>query len=234
MQKIVFLGEIKIYLKLKNIKNVHLSVNPPDGNVTLVAPIETRIEVARAYAISKLDWIRKQQKMFKEQSRENPLRYVERESHYLWGRRYLLSIRFCEKKPYVQLSNKEIILNVKREISREKYEEIMQDWYRWHLHAEVPKLITKWQDKLGVKVNRYFLHKMRTKWGSCNSKTRNIRLNTQLAKKPKDLLEYVVVHEIAHLLEPTHNQKFFNILQDFYPSWREARLELNELPIPGY
>ena len=231
MNEIIKLGEIDIHVTLKKIKNVHLSVHPPDGRVTLAAPIETRLDVARAYAISKLNWIRGQQEKLREQSREPTLEYVDRESHYLWGRRYLLCVEYLDKKPSVRLEHKKIILTVRFQSTKEKRKEVFQEWHRSLLHEEIPSLIKKWQEKLGVKVKDYYLQQMRTQWGSCNPKSKSIRLNTELVKKPKDLLEYVVVHEIAHLLEPTHNERFFDILSQFYPSWREARNELNDLPI---
>lgn len=234
MEELIKLGEIEIIYKEKKIKNIHLSVHPPYGMVTLVAPEETRFDVARAYAISKLRWIREQQKLFIEQAREYPLEFVERESHYLWGKRYLLSIEFSKQKPSVELSNKKIILKIRKDSSKHIKENIMQEWYRSELHKVIPKIINKWQDKLGVKVNEYSLRRMKTKWGSCNTKKQKILINTELAKKPKDLLEYIVVHEIAHIIEPSHNKKFLSILDDFFPTWREARLELNNLPIGGY
>jgi predicted metal-dependent hydrolase len=107
----------------------------------------------------------------------------------------------------------------------------MHEWHKSLMHAVVPDLIAKWQPRLAVKANAYFLQRMKTKWGACNHRAGNIRLNTELVKKPKDLLEYVVVHEMLHLVEPTHSERFFDLLTQHYPSWREARAELNELPL---
>lgn len=231
MKDIIELAEIQIEVTRKDIKNVHLSVHPPDGRVSLSAPLNTRLEVARAYAISKLGWIRLQQEKLAKQPRETSREYVKRESHYLWGRRYLLNIVHATGKQQVTLDHKRINLYVKPGSSRDKKNEVFYEWQKKQLHAFVSHTVAKWEPILGVKAHAYFLQKMKTKWGSCNHKSGNIRLNTELVKKPKDLVEYVIVHELAHLLVPVHNEKFIGILDRFYPNWREARMELNELPL---
>ncbi len=231
MTETIQIGEISIRVTKKDIKNVHLSVHPPDGRVTLVTPSATRLDVARAYAISRLGWIRQQQEKLRNQARETPRRFIERESHYLWGRRHLLSIAHRDTKPSVSLDHKRISLTVRPGSDFGKRAEIIHEWHKSLLHKVVPPLIKKWEPKLKVKVTGYFLQRMKTKWGSCNHKAGHIRLNTELVKKPKDLLEYVIVHEMAHLLEPTHSERFITILQQHYPTWREARAELNELPL---
>lgn len=231
MPETIHIGEIAIALTRKDVKHVHLSVHPPAGRVTLVAPKGTRPEVARAYAASKLGWIRDQQAKLLSQARETPRQFVERESHYLWGRRYLLSVKESEGKPSVQLSHRRIILSVRPGSSRTKREEVVHEWHKSILHEAVARLVREWEPKLGVKVAGYFLQRMKTKWGGCNHRARNIRLNTELVKKPKDLLEYVVVHEMIHLLEPTHSGRFVALLSEHYPNWREARAEVNELAL---
>ena len=231
MNETIRLGEISIAATRKGIKNVHLTVHPPDGRVTLAAPANTRLEVARAYAISKLARIRDQQRKLEYQARETPRQFVERESHHVWGRRYLMTVDYQDVKPSVVLSNKRIILTVRPGSCAEKRAEVMHEWHKSLLHVVVPPVIQKWEQKLKVRVSGYFLQRMKTKWGSCNHAEGNIRLNTELVKKPKDLLEYVVVHEMAHLIEPTHTDRFIAILEEHYPSWREARAELNELPL---
>jgi predicted metal-dependent hydrolase len=231
MIETIQLGDIAIEVTRKDVKHVHLSVHPPSGRVTLVAPKATRLDVARAYAASKLGWIRDQQAKLQAQARETPREFVERESHFLWGRRYLLSVREAETKPSVRLSHRSITLTVRPGSTLAKREAVMQEWHRSLLHEAVPKLIRKWEPKLGVVVTGYFLQRMKTKWGSCNHRARNIRLNTELVKKPKDVLEYVVVHEMLHLIAPTHSEKFLALLSTHYPTWREVRAELNELPL---
>lgn len=231
MTESIQLGELIIEVTRKAVKNVHLTVHPPAGHVTLVAPTSTRLEVARAYAISKLAWIRDQQAKLQAQARETPRQFVERESHYLWGRRYLLSVVEEEAKPSVKLDHRRITLTVRPGCPLDRREEVIHDWYRALLHQVIPSLIRKWEPLLGVSVKAYFLQRMKTKWGGCNHRAGTIRLNTELVKKPKDLLEYVVVHEMLHLIEPNHSPRFIDLLDKHYPSWREARVELNELPL---
>jgi predicted metal-dependent hydrolase len=225
------LGEIVIEVTRKAVKHVHLSVHPPDGRVTLVAPTGTRLEVARAYAISRLGWIRTQRQKLADQAREAPRQYVTRESHYLWGQRRLLTVVYRDAKPSVTVDHKRIILSVRPGSVTDKRAEILHAWHRALLHDAVPPLIRKWERKLSITVRRYFLQRMKTKWGSCNRREGNIRLNTELVKKPRDLLEYVIVHEMLHLIEPTHSERFTALLDEHYPTWREARAELNELPL---
>ena len=231
MVDVIELGDITISVAFKAIKNVHLTVHPPDGQVSLVAPLGTRPEVARAYAITRLGWIRQQQTTLGAQARETPRQYVERESHYLWGRRHLLNVVESEGKAFVALDHKRITLHVRPGSDAAKRADVLHEWHKGLLHGVVPGLIARWQPRLGVQVLAYFLQRMKTQWGSCNHAAGHIRLNTELVKKPKDLLEYVVVHEMAHLLEPIHSERFVALLDLHYPTWREARAELNELPL---
>jgi predicted metal-dependent hydrolase len=231
MTETIHIGEIAIVLTCKDVKHVHLSVHPPSGRVTLVAPKGTRPEVARAYAVSKLGWIRDQQAKLREQARETPRQFIERESHYLWGRRYLLTVLHRDAKPCITLDHKRITLTVRPGSDAARRAAVIHEWHKSLLHEVVRMLIKKWESKLEVKVAGYYLQRMKTKWGSCNHKAGHIRLNTELVKKPKDLLEYVIAHEMVHLLETTHSDRFMAILGEHYPTWREARAELNELPL---
>ena len=231
MTETIHLGNLSIRVTKKDIKNVHLSVHPPDGRVTLVAPTATRLDVARAYAISRLSWIRAQQEKLKSQARETPRRFIEREIHYLWGRRYLMTIRYRDAKPSVSLDHRRITLTVRPGSDSRKRARVIHDWHKSLLRAAGAALIKKWESRLKVKVTGCFLQRMKTRWGSCNHRAGHIRLNTELVKKPKNLLEYVIVHEMVHLLEPTHSDRFAAILQKDYPTWREACAELNELPL---
>jgi predicted metal-dependent hydrolase len=140
-------------------------------------------------------------------------------------------VEHANAKPEVSIDHKRITLTVRPGSSQEKREQVMHEWHKSLLHEAIPPIVRKWEKRLGVQVNAYYLQRMKTKWGSCNDTSRNIRLNTELVKKPKDLMEYVIVHEMAHLIEPTHNDRFIGILQEHYPTWREARAELNELPL---
>lgn len=225
------IGPLAIDVTMKAVKNVHLSVHPPEGRVTLVAPLNTRLDVARAYAISKLGWIREQQRRLHAQARETPRRFITRETHHVWGRRHLLVVKEREAKPTVILDHKRITLTVRPNTSPEKRAEIIHAWHKTLMRQAIPELIQHWEARLGVKVKSYFLQRMKTRWGSCNAPSRTIRLNTELVKKPKDLLSYVVLHEMAHLIEPNHSEDFVALLHKHYPAWREARAELNALPL---
>jgi predicted metal-dependent hydrolase len=156
---------------------------------------------------------------------------VTNESHYVWGKRYLLSVSECEQKPSVTMDHRRITLHVRPGSDKAKREAVIHEWHKGLLHDAVPQLIRRWEPRLEVKVAAYFLQRMKTKWGSCNCTARHVRLNTELVKKPKDLLEYVVVHEMAHLIAPTHSERFLTLMNKHYPTWREARTELNELPL---
>lgn len=231
MQKNIQLNNISIKIIRKDVKNTHLSVYPPNGSVVLVTPKKTRHEVARAYAISKIHWIRSQQNRFKKQAREIPLKFIDRESHQLWGKRYLMKINFKKEKPTVLLGNKEIILTVRPKSSQKKRSKVIENWYKKLLHRYVYELIQKWEKKLNIKVRGHFIRKMKTRWGSCNKSLGYIRLNTELVKKPKELVEYVVIHEMIHLIETKHNDRFIKILNIHFPFWRDAQSELNKLPL---
>jgi predicted metal-dependent hydrolase len=227
----IILDTLRINLIRKDVKNVHLTVHPPDGRVTLVAPQSTRTEVARAYAISKLAWIRQQQETLQAQARETPRQFCERESHELWGCRLLMTVVEADVKPFVKLDHKRITLSVRPGHDVAKRAEVIREWHKSLLRTLVPQLIAKWEPKLGVHVSGYFLQCMKTRWGSCNHRAGSIRLNTELVKKPKDLVEYVVLHEMLHLREPTHNAQFIALIDQYWPQWRESRAELNALPL---
>jgi len=232
MTDIIQIGAMPIVVNRKNIKNVHLPVHPPEGHVTLSAPTETRLETAQTYIITKLSWIRrKQQEKLCNQARQTPRQFIERESHYLWGRRYLMTVVEREAKPAVSIDHKRITLGVRPGSNRAKRANVIHEWHKSLLHEFVPPLIARWEPKLGVHVAAYFLQRMKTKWGSCNHNAGHIRLNTELIKKPKDLIEYVVVHEMTHLIEPNHSDRFISFLAEHFPTWRDARAELNELPL---
>lgn len=225
------LGDIAVEVVKKDIKNVHLSVYPPAGKVRISAPLRMNLDTIRVFAISKLDWIRQQQKKLREQERETPREYLDRESHYVWGKRYLLKVCEHEGKPFVVLKHRHLQLHIRPETGEEKRQALLEEWYRIQLKQTVPTLLAKWQPLLAVSAKRVFVQQMKTKWGSCNPRSRNIRLNTELAKKPPECLEYIIVHELVHLLEPTHNSRFISLMDEFLPQWRFYREELNRLPV---
>ena len=227
----VQLGNIMVDVVLKDIKNVHLSVYPPMGRVRISAPKRMSIDTLRVFAISKLDWIKQQQRKLWEQERETLREYLDRESHFVWGKRHLLKVTENNSVPAVGLKRHILFLRVRPGSSEDKKQAALEEWYREQLKAAVPPVIIKWESLLGVKVKRFFVQRMKTKWGSCSYRAGSIRLNTELAKKPPECLEYIVVHEMIHLLEPTHNSHFIALMDRFMPKWQFQRQTLNRLPV---
>jgi predicted metal-dependent hydrolase len=224
------LGGIKVEVSFKDIKNVHLSVYPPNGRLRISAPRRMGLDTVRLFAISKFGWIKKQQRKLLEQERETPREYLNLESHYLWGKRYLLRLIESEKTS-VEIQHSRLLLRVPEGTNQQKMSQIVAQWYRNQMRAAVPPIIAKWTLAMGVTVRGFYVQQMKTKWGSCNHRAGTIRLNTELAKKPKECLEYVVVHEMVHLLEHTHNARFISIMDRFMPHWRLRRDQLNRLPV---
>lgn len=231
MVRQLLLGNIAVDVVFKDIKNVHLSVYPPTGRVRISAPSRMRLDTIRVFAISKLAWIKQQQKKLLGQERETPREYLDRESHYVWGKRYLLRVVLCNGAPSVELKHSHIILTAREGADWAARGAVVAQWYRDQIKAAVPDMIAKWEPILGVSVSRFFVQQMKTKWGSCNPLKRTIRLNTELAKKPKECIEYIIVHEMVHLLEPTHNARFVALMDQFMPRWQYYRQQLNRLPI---
>ncbi len=225
------LGDIAVDVVLKDIKNVHLSVHPPTGRVRISAPKRMSIDIIRVFAISKLDWIKQQQTKLREQERETPREYVERESHYLWGKRYLLTVSESDEPPAIEVKHSRMHLRVRPRTDEDKRKVLVEEWYRGQLKEAVPPLLARWQPLLDVRVERFFVQRMKTRWGSSNPDARTIRLNTELAKKPHACLEYIVVHEMIHFLESTHNTRFIGLLNRFMPQWSHYRESLNRLPV---
>lgn len=225
------LGNIPVDVVLKDIKNIHLSVHPPAGKVRIAAPLRMDLDTIRVFAITKLAWIKNQQKKLREQERETPREYLDRESHYVWGKRYLLKLVDKEAAPGVELKHNKMILQLRPAASTEKKQEVLDAWYREQLREVAPPLIAKWEKALGVKAGKVFVQKMKTKWGSCSPGAGNVRLNTDLAKKPMQCLEYIVAHELTHLLERHHNDRFTALMDARMPQWRQYREMLNSLPL---
>lgn len=223
--------DIAVDVVLKDIKNVHLSVYPPTGRVRISAPARMSLDTIRVFAVARLDWIRKQQQKLREQQREMPREYLDRESHFVWGERYLFGVNERDQAPAVELTHNHLILTVRAGVGRPSKAAIVAQWYRDQIRTVAPGMIAKWEPVLGVRVNRLFVRQMKTRWGSCNTRRRTIRLNTELARKPKECLEYVVVHELVHLIEPTHNARFVALMDRFMPQWPFIRQRLNRLPM---
>lgn len=231
MRDVLDLGELQAEVTRKAIKHVHLSVLPPAGKVRVAAPRHMPLETIRLFVVSKLSWIRSQQRKLQSQNRELPREFLNKESHYLWGKRYLMEISYVNAAPVVSLSPRKLHLQVRPGTDQARCEEVLDAWYRQQLRDALPKLIEKWEPLLGAKVSRMFVQRMKTKWGSCTPESGHIRLNTDLAKKPAECLEYIVVHEMVHLLEPTHNERFVALLDQHLPHWKHLRKMLNRLPL---
>jgi predicted metal-dependent hydrolase len=227
----MILGEIKIELVKKSIRNVHLSVLPPHGDVRIAAPLHFSEETIRLYAISKLPWIRKQQKKIRSQERESKREFINKETHYFQGRKYLLRIFEIDKPAKVVLNKKFIDLYVRPGTTTQQRQRILNQWYRNEMKELIPVYLKKWEKVVPVKVHDFGIKRMKTKWGTCNIEARRIWINLELAKKPLQCLEYIVVHEMVHLLERRHNDRFMRYLNKLMPQWRDYKDELNRLPI---
>lgn len=225
------LGDVRIEVVRKEIKNLHLSVLPPKGKVRISAPNQMKLDTIRVFAISKLAWIRSQQRKMLVQEREAPREYLDRESHYVWGRRYLLKRVEKDAAPAVEIKHNKLVMQVRPGTGEARCREILDGWYRELIRGALPSLVSTWTPVVGVNVARVFVQRMKTKWGSCNPKTHSIRLNTDLAKKPPECLEYILVHEMAHFIEPTHNARFVALLDVLLPTWQTLRKRLNDLPV---
>lgn len=231
MQTQIRLGGITVDVIRKDIKNLHLSVYPPTGRVRISAPSRMKLDTIRVYAVSKLGWIKKQQTKLREQEREARRDYITRESHYFMGKRYLLNISETDSAQTVVLRHREIELVVKKGVDSEQRRKLLEDWYRKQLRHKASTYIAFWEKQMNLKVAEFGIKKMRTKWGSCNHDAKRIWLNLELAKKPKECIEYIVVHEMVHVMERNHGTRFVSLMDKFLPQWRQYKEELNRLPV---
>ena len=230
--KIIKVSDYEITTIRKDIKNLHLGVYPPSGRVRIAAPLKSSDESIRLFAVSKLSWIKKQKANFANQERQTQRKYVSGESHYYFGKRYLLNIVTIDPNPRIELKRKtHIDMYVKSDSSHKKKEKILEEWYRAEMKKELHAIIKKWTKIIKVKPNEVLIKKMKTKWGTCNPKSKTIWLNLELAKKPIHCLEYIFVHEMVHLLEKKHSDKFKAYINQFMPKWRQFKEELNKQPL---
>ena len=223
---------LSVEVMRKDIKHFYIGVHPPDGRVRVSAPLRYDDDAVRMAIISRLGWIRRKQAEFAKQERQSRREFVTGESHYFAGRRYRLDVTEQDCPPKVQLlNNTRIGLIVRPGADRDKREAVFHRWYREHLRSQLPPLLAKWEPQIGVTVNEVRIKKMKTLWGSCNIKAKRIWLNLELAKKPNSCLVYVLVHEMVHLLERDHNDRFHALMDGFLPQWRTYRDELNNAPL---
>lgn len=228
----IIVSDVIVDVVRKDIKNLHLAVYPPSGRVRVAAPQIVDDEAIRLAVISKLSWIKKQQQQFREQERQTERQYVSGESHYFQGSRYLLNVVYRDATPTVSIRNKQVMeLSVRPGSDVEQRGDVLISWYRQRLKKELPPLVNRWENTMGVQVQEWRIKQMKTKWGSCNIEEQRIWLNLELVKKPLQCLEYIIVHEMVHLLERHHNDRFTGFMNQFLPNWRSIREELNREPL---
>jgi len=216
----------------KDIKNLHLGVYPPEGRVRVAVPLRLDDETVRLAVVSRLGWIRKQQRRFEEQERQSAREMVTGETHFFLGRRYRLDVVEHDGPASVRLRGNTIMeLRVRPGSDPEKRRAALHGWYRRRLKERIPGLIEAWEPVIGVDVADWRIRRMRTRWGSCTIEARRIWLNLELAKKPPACLEYILVHEMVHLLERRHNDRFRELMDRFMPRWRLHRDDLNRAPL---
>jgi predicted metal-dependent hydrolase len=223
---------LRVSVVRKAIKNLHLGVYPPDGRIRVAAPMAVSDAAVRVAVIGKLRWIKRQRASFELQARESRREMVSGESHYYRGRRHRLQVVETDGTPRVELNGRQtLVLHVRPEWTVDDRERLLQRWYRERLRDLVPRLLDKWQHELDLTVREWGIKRMKTKWGSCNPKARRVWLNLELIKKPPACLEYVLVHELTHLLARNHDERFLDLMDRHLPTWRRRRTELNAAPL---
>lgn len=228
----ITVGEYRIDVVRKKIKNLHLGVYPPDGRIRVAAPLNVKDEAIRLHVLAKLGWIKKHIAEFQSQTRQSVREYISGESHYLEGNRFLLNVIPNASYNRIKIRNNTFIdLYVKPGTGLGKRRELMEEWYRSRLKARIEPLVHKWQARIGVEALEFKVKRMKTKWGSCNIKDKRIWINLELAKKPEQSLEYIVVHELLHLKETSHGSVFKELMDKLLPDWRLRKKELNKFPL---
>jgi len=221
-------GGIDISAEKKQIKNMYIRVIPPDGKVKITAPMSATEDAIRMFAVSRIAWIKKQRQKFVEQPRQTERRYVTGESYYLWGKRYRLDVIYSNVRNDISISGQKIVLQVRKDSTPQQRANVMDEWYREVLKNAIPSVFEKCERLVGVKAKEWQVKNMRTKWGTCNIQAKRVWLNLQLAKKTPECLEYVIIHELVHLLEKNHNDAFKGYMNSFYPNWRTVKANLND------
>lgn len=225
---------IKIEVQKKNIKNLHLVVAPPDGKVRVSAPMHLSDESITIFVRTKLGWIKKQQEKFDNQPRQSKREYVSGETLYLWGKQYFLQVEYSYKGNSLVLNGNKAILTVRKESTVKQRENFVNEWYRKLLKKEIAKLLPKWENITGLVCSSWQTKYMTTRWGTCNTQTKKIWFNLQLAKKPIICLEYVILHELSHTKVKNHGDDFIAIMDQYMPYWRDIKKQLNDSLLDYY
>ena len=225
------LENIAIDLVLKNIRNIHLRIYPPFGEVRISAPRRMGLEKIRSFIKTKIAWIREKQNQILSTKYEMPKQYKTGETHYFFGQKYLLEVLEENKKPNVKIVDGTMILKVRERAAKKQREKVLNEFYRAELKKIAAPMIKKWEAEMKVEVKEFGVKKMKTRWGTCNVRAHRIWLNLELAKKPIECLEHIIVHELTHLLERKHSKRFFALMDQFLPNWRESKAKLKMMSI---
>lgn len=225
--EVIKIGDLTVEIDRKDIKNAHLEIKPPNGSVRVAAPQQMSNEAVRLLVISKISWVKKQIKVFENQEREAKRDYLSGESHYFFGKRYILDVVHTNDRPSVSLKGHQIRIFINCEATRDQKHDVLEQWYRDELKTEALKFIEKWTTALDLDLVDWEIRKMKTQWGSCLPDQNKIILNSELVKQPYHSLEYIIVHELLHLKVPEHNNEFFELLASKLPNWQSLKAELN-------
>lgn len=226
------IGGMPVEVRRRDIRNLHVGVYPPAGRIRVSAPLRLSGDAVRLAIVTRLAWIRRQQKSFRAQARQTQREMVSGESHYFLGRRYRLRIQETEARPVVQLRGvSTLVLKVRPRSDLSAREALLARWYRERLRELLPPLLAKWEARIGRRAAEVRVKKMKTRWGSCNATDRRIWLNLELAKKPPQCIEYILVHELVHLRVREHDDRFRQWMDGLMPGWRRVREELNQAPL---
>ena len=229
---VINVSDISAEVEWKRIKNVHLTIYPPDARIHVSAPMFMSEEAVRLFLVSKQVWIKQRVSQIIEQNRQTPREYVSGENHYYKGHRYRLKVVYHNSPARVEIQGNEyIVLYVREGASKERRAEVLKEWYRTEFKAMLPALVEKWEKIIGVKANKWEVKQMKTLWGSCNCRTHNITFNLELIKKPLHCIEYIVVHELLHIIVRLHNEEYTNLLTHYLPNWRQIKEELNKFTV---
>lgn len=227
--KVLQVNNVDIDVIKKDIKNIHLAVYPPDARVRISAPFSYDDETIKLFAVSKWGWIKDNIEVIKNQTRIPPKDYISGESHYLFGKRYMLKVVEGKKSSIDIEGVNKIVITVRKNATKDSKKKMMESWYREQLTKKLNILVPAWEEKTGLKINSWQIKKMKTRWGSCNINKKSINFNLELAKRQVKEMEYVILHELSHLVEKTHNQRFVSHLETYMPNWKLYRKELNSL-----